>query len=66
MGAAMAKRDRSEQFVPTGIKHADRAEIFSAITGLPIWMDGPKIKERAARDGISYAAAKRVLERAYG
>ena len=63
----MEKRDRSEQFVPTGIKHADRAEIFSAVpSSLPIWLDGPKIKERAARDGISYAAAKRALERAYG
>ena len=62
----MAKRDRSGQFVPTGIKHADRAEIFSAITGLPPWLDGPRIKEKAKREGISYDAAKRVLEKSYG
>ena len=61
-----ACKDRGENFELTGIKHVDRAEIFSAITGLPPWLDGPRIKAKAKKEGISYDEAKGVLEATYG
>jgi len=60
------RRDRSGQFEPLRIKHPDRAEIFSAISGLPPWLDGPRIKALAKREGITYARAQKSLEKVYG
>jgi len=31
---------------------------FHQISGLPAWLDGPRIKERAAEEGITYEEAQ--------
>lgn len=53
--------DPKGKYIPLGIKHADRSEIFGAVRGLPPWLDGPRIKAKAEREGITYDEAKEAL-----
>ena len=55
------RKDRGGDFEPLRIKHPDRAEIFGAVKGLPPWLDGPAIKAKAEKEGITYDEAKAAL-----